>query len=211
LLDPLHEGRAVNDPIRVNHVISRSASWLVVGTSVVSTVIGSVLLAQGADTVAVLARAVVHCTSEPATINLIVAICALIAALLAAWRKPWRSAMTLLILIAVIAVSGMFSSLLFRDDYTGGSCGEFEWPAGHLHAGYPYSWLDGEICVPPHIPISEYASQHPEQAGWHPDLPALLVDLLFWMNIGILVSSFLGSAAKARRRVRGLAPEKKTA
>jgi hypothetical protein len=180
----------LSNPIRVNNF--SQSSWLIVGTSFVSTIIGSMILAQGENTVVILARAIAHSTLEPATINLLVAICALIAALLAAWQKLGPSPVALLILIAVIAIAGMFSSLLFRDDYTGGSCGEFEWPAGHLHAGYPYSWLDGEICVPPHTLISEYVRQHPEKAGWYPDFPAMFVDLLFWVNIGILSSLIAG-------------------
>lgn len=189
--------KIVNNAIRVNNVIARSLNWLIVGISFVSTIIGLVLLTKGGNTMVILARAIAHNTLEPATINLIVAI----SALLAAWRKLWRWSVALLILIAIIAVAGMSSSLLFRDDYTGGSCGEFDWPSGHLHAGYPYSWLDGHICVPPNISLSEYVRQYPEKAGWYPDFPALFVDLLFWANTGILVSSVPGLAMELRKRV----------
>ena len=191
----------MNSPLRVNNVKSQSLSWLIVGLSFVSAIIGLVILA----------RAIAHFTPEPAIVNLTVAIGALIAALLAARQKLWHSSATWLILIAVVAIAGLFSSLFFRDDYSGGSCGEFDWPAGHLHAGYPYSWLDGGICVPPQTSLSEYAQQHPEQAGWYPDFPALLVDLLFWVNTGILGSSFLGLVVKLRKQTRHLAFKKKAA
>jgi hypothetical protein len=87
-----------------------------------------------------------------------------------------------------MAVAGLFASLLFREDYFGGSCGEADWPSGHLHAGYPYSWLDGHICVPPDASLGEYAQQHPEEDHWYLDLPALVVDVLFWANVGVLSS-----------------------
>lgn len=185
----MQNDRTVDDLIPANRFISQLPKWLIVGISFVSIITGLVVLASSAS-------------SRPAIVNLVMAMSALVVALLTIGRKLWRSSVALLILVAVIAVIGMFSSLLFRDDYSGGSCGEFDWPSGHLHAGYPYSWLDGHICVPPHTSLSVYAHQHPEEAGWYPDFPALFIDLLFWINAGILVSSILGLATDLQRRMR---------
>lgn len=185
----MQNDKTVDELVPANRFISRLPEWLIVGTSSVSTITGLAILVSSAS-------------AEPAIINLVVAVSALVVALLTIGRKLWRSSVALLILIAVIAVIGVFSSLLFRDDYSGGSCGEFDWPSGHLHAGYPYSWLDGHICVPPHTSLSVYAHQHPEEAGWYPDFPALFIDLLFWINVGILVSSILGVATDLQRRMK---------
>jgi len=186
----MQNDKTVDDLIPANRFISRLPEWLIVGISFVSIITGLVVLVSSTS-------------SGPAIVNLVVAMSALVAALLTVGRKLRRSSVVaLLILIAVIAVIGVFSSLLFRDDYSGGSCGEFDWPSGHLHAGYPYSWLDGQICVPPHTSLSVYAHQHPEEAGWYPDFPALFIDLLFWINAGILVSSILGVATDMQRRMK---------
>lgn len=185
----MQNDKTVDDLIPANRFIFRLPEWLIVGISFVSTITGLVVLASSTS-------------SGPAIVNLVVAMSALVVALLTIGRKLWRSSVALPILIAVIAVIGVFSSLLFRDDYSGGSCGEFDWPSGHLHAGYPFSWLDGHICVPPHTSLSVYAHQHPEEAGWHPDLPALFIDLLFWINVGILASSILGVATDLQRRIK---------
>ncbi len=90
-----------------------------------------------------------------------------------------------------MAIGGTCVSLLYRDDYVGGSCGEFDWASGHLHAGYLYSWLDGFICVPHLNALAAYLQAHPENAGWCPDFLALAVDFLFWLNVGILACCLL--------------------
>ncbi len=185
----MQNDKTVDDPTPANRFISRLPEWLIVGTSFVSIITAVVVLLSSTS-------------SAPAIVNLVVALSALVVALLAVGCKLWRSSVTWLILIAVIAVIGMFSSLLFRDDYLGGSCGEFDWSSGHLHAGYPYSWLDGHICVPHHTSLRVYADQHPEQAGWYPDFPALFIDLLFWINVGILASSILGLGTNLPRRIK---------
>lgn len=183
----MQNGRPVDDRVPASRFGSQWSNWLIVGASSIGTIAGLVVLVSSPS----LGRGIV---------NLVVAVSALVVALLTVRRRPWPSSVALLILIAAVAVAGVFSSLLFREDYLGGSCGELVWPAGHLHAGYPYSWLDGDICVPPDTSLEVYAAQHPEAASWQPDLPALIVDLLFWMNGGILVSSILGLARGTRRR-----------
>lgn len=171
----MQNDKSVDDLTPVNRFISQSPNWVIVGASFVSTIAGLLVLVSSTS-------------SGPAIVNFVMAMSALVVGLLTIGRKLRRSSVALLICIAVI---GVFSSLLFRDDYFGGSCGEFDWPSGHLHAGYPFSWLDGHICVPPHKSLSAYAHQHPGEASWHPDFPALLIDLLFWMNVGVLVSKIL--------------------
>ena len=184
----MQNDKTVDNLIPANRFISRLPEWLIVGISFVSTITGLVVLVSSTS-------------SRPAIVNLVVAMSALVVSLLTTRRKLWRSSVAWLILIAAIAVIGVFSSLLFRDDYSGGSCGEFDWPSGHLHAGYPYSWLDGHICVPPRTSLTVYAHQHPEEAGWYPDFPALVIDLLFWINVGILVSS-IGRATDLHRQIK---------
>lgn len=170
-----------------NHHLSQILNRLSMGISFISVLVGLVVL-KSSNTSIVLTRAIVHYTSQPAIINLIIAIAALFTTLLSVWRKSWQRPAVTLIFIITVAVTGMFASLLCHDDYIGGSCGEFDWPSGHLHAGYPYSWLDGHICIAPHTSLGEYTRQHPEKATWYPDFLALPVDLLFWINIGILMS-----------------------
>lgn len=178
----------VHHRVPVSRIGSRRTDWLIVGASAISALAGLVVLVSSS-----LGRGIV---------NLVVALSALVVAVLAARRRVWSSSRALLILVPVVAVAGVFSSLAVREDYLGGSCGELDWPAGHLHAGYPFSWLDGGICVPPDTSLDAYAAQHPEAASWQPDLPALLADILFWMNGGILVSAILGLARGTRRRAK---------
>ena len=110
----MQNDKTVDDPNPANRFISRLPGWLIVGTSFVSIITAVVVLRSSTF-------------SAPAIVNLVVAVSALVVALLAVGRKLWRPSVTLLILIAIIAVTGMFSSLLFREDYLGGSCGEFDW------------------------------------------------------------------------------------
>lgn len=121
-----------------------------------------------------------------------------VVASLAALRKGLRSPLTarVIVTIALVTVAGLAAGLLFREDYFGGSCGEADWPSGHLHAGYPYSWLDGHICVPPSNALREYARQHRDEATWAPDLPALGIDLAFWASAGVLASTALEFARR---------------
>lgn len=118
---------------------------------------------------------------------------AFVMASLTALREGLRSRVPVrvIVTIAIVAVAGSAAGLLFREDYFGGSCGEADWPSGHLHAGYPYSWLDGHVCVPPSNTLREYARQHRDEATWAPDLPALGIDLAFWASAGVLASTAL--------------------
>ena len=165
---------------------TRIPYWTIVTVCLISTIAGGLVLTSSTS----LGRAAVY---------LAVAGAALVVALLTTWRAGWRSPVPLRVIatIAFVATAGMATSLLFREDYFGGSCGAFDWPSGHLHAGYPYSWLDGYICVPPNASLSEYAQQHPKQTNWYPDLPALAADLLFWAAIGVLSSAFLEACRSA--------------
>jgi len=167
-------------------------NWILVATSSVSVLAGIGVLATGAHVVAVGGRAILHFIAAPAVVNLAVAVGGLSAALLIVRWKLWPSAVTLAILVGALGLAGLFSSLAFRDDYIGGTCGEFDWGSGHLHAGYPYSWMDGFVCVPPEIRLSDYLAGHAAETGWAPDLPALSVDLLFWGNVAILIAWILG-------------------
>ena len=185
----MQKDKTVDNLIQANRFSSRLPEWLIVGISFVSIIAGLVVLVSSTS-------------SGPAVVNLSVALAAFIVSLLNTRRKPRRSPLAVLFLIAVITIIGLFSSLLFRDDYSGGSCGEFDWPSGHLHAGYPNSWLDGHICFPPNTPLSMFAQQHPEEAEWHLDFPALFIGLLFWFNIGILVSSVFGRATVLRSQMK---------
>lgn len=179
--------------------LSSRLKWLPVGSSFASVIAAWVVLGHGDETVVVLKRALVHFTPQPALINLLVAMSALGVAGWMAWRRRTLFPAKWLAFLLGIALVGLFASLGYRDDYTGGSCGAFDWPAGHLHAGYPYSWLDGEICVAPHTSIHEYVAQHPQEAGWFPDFLALGGDGLFWVNIGILGSA-LGEGVLSFRK-----------
>ncbi|MFZ5908788.1 MAG: hypothetical protein ACOYYU_02085 [Chloroflexota bacterium] len=98
--------------------------------------------------------------------------------------KPW-----LAVLVLALACGGLCASLLYRDDYSGGSCGPDDWASGHLHAGYPYSWMDGFICVEHGYTIPEYLAAHPDKQGWRPDFLALGVDALFWVNAALIVAA----------------------
>jgi len=100
-------------------------------------------------------------------------------------RRRWK--LWLAILVLVLACGGLCASLLYRDDYSGGSCGPEDWASGHLHAGYPYSWMDGFICVEHGYTIPEYLAAHPDRQSWHPDVLALGVDALFWVNAALIV------------------------
>jgi hypothetical protein len=159
---------------------TRIPCWAIVTVCLISTIAGGLVLTSSTS----LRRAAVY---------LAVAGVALVVALLTTWRAGWRSPVPLrvIVTIAVIAVAGLTASLLYREDYFGGSCGEFDRPSGHLHAGYPYSWLDGYVCVPPGWSLRDYVRQNPGEARRYPDPLALAADLLFWTNAGILVNAFL--------------------
>jgi hypothetical protein len=167
-----------------------SLNSLIVGISFVSALVALALLATTGATVVVLERAIVHFLPGPAIVNLGAAVLALLAALATRRRRRW-SPRAVLIFLGAMAIAGMCASLLYRDDYSGGSCGEFDWASGHLHAGYPYSWLDGFVCVPHFNTLAAYLQAHPEKASWYPDLLALSVDFLFWLNVGILAYCLL--------------------
>jgi hypothetical protein len=102
-------------------------------------------------------------------------------------RRRWK--LWLAALVLVLACGGLCASLLYRDDYSGGSCGPEEWASGHLHAGYPYSWMDGFICVEHGHTIPEYLAAHPDQQNWGPDFMAFGVDTLFWLNAALIVAA----------------------
>lgn len=163
-----------------------------VGISLVSLVAALGGMAKGGGTIVLMGRALRHALAQPAIIHLGAAILATVVTWFAARDRLLRWSAGLLILCVIITIAGFAFSLLYRDDYLGGSCGPYDHPAGHLHAGFPYSWLDGGICIPPDASLSEYASSHPELTIWRVDFLATLVDLLFWFNIGTLVSSVVG-------------------
>jgi hypothetical protein len=102
-------------------------------------------------------------------------------------RRRWK--LWLATLVLVLACGGLCASLLYRDDYSGGSCGPEDWASGHLHAGYPYSWMDGFICVEHGYTIPEYLAAHPNKQSWHPDFLALSVDTFFWLNAALIVAA----------------------
>jgi hypothetical protein len=110
------------------------------------------------------------------------------AAILVLWRNSWQLGKRQIELIILLALTGLFASLLFKDDYSGG-----EWFL-HLHRGYPYSWRDGVISLFPGIEngvtVLEYVAQNPTLVQWTVDLPALMVDSVFWLNAGILIILF---------------------
>jgi len=143
---------------------------------------------------------------RPAVAFLLVSVVALVVGLLNVRLRLWRWSIRLLLAAALVAGAGMLASLVYRDDYFGGSCGEADWPSGHLHGGYPFSWLDGHICVPPGVGLREELHQNPSRAAWRLDFPAAAVDALFWLNIGILASSAVGLGLEARAR-RNSAPD----
>jgi len=176
-------------PRGISHLV---LNWLVVAVCAAGVVLGMMILLSTGFTSVVAGRAVVHFTVSPALVNLAVAVLSLHIALPPARRKQKRWTPLLLLVAAVLALVGLCASLLVRDDYLGGSCGPFDWPSGPLHAGYPYSWLDGHICVPPGKALADYARQNPSKATWRPDLLALGVDLSFWANMGILAASIPG-------------------
>ena len=121
---------------------------------------------------------------ERAIINLAV----ISAALLVLWKESWQLEKRQIELIILLALIGLFASLLFTDDYSGG-----EWQL-HLHRGYPYSWRDGGISlgtvIENGLTVSEYIAQNPRLIQWSVDLPALVVDAVFWLNAGILIILF---------------------
>lgn len=190
---PPQEG-SVHNNTATDTLTRRPAPWIprwsIVAVCLISTIAGALVFTSGTS----LRRAAVY---------LAVAVAALTAALLTTGRGWWRSPVPLraIVTIAVVAVAGMAAGLLFREDYFGGSCGEFDWPSGHLHAGYPYSWLDGHICVPPNSSLREYARQNPAGARWYPDLRALAVDLLFWTDVGILASAPVGAGSRITQSI----------
>jgi hypothetical protein len=102
-------------------------------------------------------------------------------------HRRWK--MWLAVLVLLLICGGLGASLLYRDDYSGGSCGPEEWASGHLHAGYPYSWMDGFICVEHGYSIPEYLAAHPDKQGWYPDFLALGVDVFFWLNAALIVAA----------------------
>jgi len=82
----------------------------------------------------------------------------------------------------------LFLSLLFHDDYGGG---EYFF---NIHLGFPFSWRDGSLdfgpAVQQGISLEEHMVLHPEEIYWWIDFPALIADLFFWINLGILMTTF---------------------
>jgi hypothetical protein len=131
----------------------------------------------------------------PGIVHFLVALAGLLAAIFVL-RRLWRPRLAVLVLALICF--GLFASLLYRDDYSGGSCGPEDWPSGHLHAGYPYSWMDGFICFEHGYTIPEYLAAHPEKQGGYPDILALGVDVLFWLNAALVVAAPLAVFSKGK-------------
>ena len=121
---------------------------------------------------------------ERAFVNLAV----ISAAIVVLWKKSWHLGKRQIEFIILLALIGLFASLLFKDDYSGG-----EWFL-HFHRGYPYSWRDGGISlgtgIQNGVTVSEYVAQNATLIQWTVDLPALVVDTVFWLNAGILIILF---------------------
>jgi hypothetical protein len=118
---------------------------------------------------------------DRALINLIVIISGSI--LFCRNLKRWEKMQ--LFFISIVGLIGMLASLLFSENYAGG-----EW-LFHLHKGYPYSWLDGGFSTWPAvekgIPVTDYIVNNPGVIQWNIDVPAFVIDLLFWMNVSIII------------------------
>ncbi len=138
----------------------------------------------------------VHFSRERALINLAAAVSGLLVALLFAWRKAWHLTATHVILIAVVALVGTFLSLRFHDNYSGG---EYLY---HIRLGFPFGWREGDLpfwsAVQQGISLPAYMAQHPEQIHWRMDMPALVGDLFFWMNVGILFAAAFRAVGRKR-------------
>ena len=149
--------------------------------------LASIVGLAGADlTVALPGGNGVVISGGPALIHFLVATAGFLA-IVFVLRRRWKQRLAVLVL--ALACIGLLGSLGYRDDYSGGTCGPEDWASGHLHAGYPYSWMDGFICFEHGYSIPEYLAAHPEKQSWHPDLLALGVDALFWLNAALVVAA----------------------
>jgi hypothetical protein len=138
------------------------------------------------QTIALPDRSGIVISGGPGIIHFLVASAGLLAAIFIL-RRHWK--LWLAALVLILACGGLCASLLYRDDYSGGSCGPQDWASGHLHAGYPYSWMDGFICVEHGFTTPDYLAAHPDQQSWRPDVLALGVDALFWLNAALVVAA----------------------
>lgn len=106
-------------------------------------------------------------------------------ALILLWSKSWHVQKNHPGIIACLGLIGLFASLFFRDDFFGG-----EW-LFHLRRGYPFSWIKGGIsiwhAVDNGIEISEFVARNWGLIHWTIDLPALIVDAVFWLNTSIVM------------------------
>lgn len=101
------------------------------------------------------------------------------------WFKIKRLTKFQISLSIVIGIIGIIASLLFTENYAGG-----EW-LFHLHKGYPFSWMDGGLSILPALekgmPVAEYVAKNPEIIQWRVDIPALVIDAFFWINLSIII------------------------
>lgn len=92
------------------------------------------------------------------------------------------------------------SAYFFHDDYGGG---EYFF---NIHLGFPFSWRDGSLdfgpAVQQGIPLEEYMALHPEEIYWRIDFPALIADLFFWANLGILMTTLYRGTAQLWQKLR---------
>ncbi len=98
----------------------------------------------------------------------------------------------------IMSIFGILASLLFTENYAGG-----EW-LFHLHKGYPFSWIDGGLSVLPAIekgiPVAEYVAKNPEMIQWSVDIPALVIDSFFWINLSIIIHQIIRSLIEMLRK-----------
>ncbi len=115
----------------------------------------------------------------------------------AAWRYPSPLRARWPALVIAVAVAGTAASLLYEYDAPRNTV---EW---NVHLGYPYGWRETETRLAPGqrpagiLPASS-------QLKWTNDAEALVVDLLFWANAGVIaLGAVAAGRALAHRRAGG--------
>jgi hypothetical protein len=165
-------------------VFSDSRTWI--GFSGLGWLVSIAALVGRDQTISLPDRGGIVISGGPGIVHFLVAGTGLLATIFIL-RRRWKFWLATLVLALVCG--GLCASLLYRDDYSGGTCGPEDWASGHLHAGYPYSWMDGFICVEHGYSLPAYLTAHPDKQGWFPDILALGVDALFWLNAALILAA----------------------